>query len=175
MTASAVIAKAREYLGVTGKPKGSHNVPFNTAYYGYEVSDTGAYFWCVVFIWFVFNAVGAAMLLCDGAKVNRCKTIKEWATGAGLIVDKATIRPGDLVLFDWGTDGYPDHIGIATSSVTGGKFTTIEGNVDDAVKEMSRTLDKVTLVVRPQYQTGSACNPDTCPILQYLKSIIKEA
>lgn len=176
MTPSKVIAKAREYIGVTGSPKGSHNVPFNTAYYGYAVNDTGAYYWCVVFVWYVFKAVGASGLLCNGNKVNRCKTVKEWATGAGLTVDNASIRPGDLVIFDWEPNNSPDHIGIATSSVTGGKFTTIEGNVDDAVKEMTRTLSKVALVVRPQYQTGSACNADACPIMQYLKSLLnKEA
>lgn len=176
MTASAIITKAAEFLGITGSPKGSHNVPFNTAYYGYPVNDTGAYYWCVVFVWYVFKAVGASALLCNGAKVNRCKTVRDWAIGAGLTVEKAAIRPGDLVLFDWEPNNSPDHIGIATSTVTGGKFKTIEGNVDDAVKEMTRDLNKVALVVRPQYQTGSACNPEACPIMQNLKSLLnKEA
>lgn len=177
MTASAIIAKAREYLGVTGSPKGSHNVLFNTAYYGYAVNDKTAYFWCVVFVWFVFKAVGASALLCNGDKVNRCATVKAWAINAGLTVDKAAIRPGDLVLFDWGPDGAPDHIGIATSAVTGGKFTTIEGNVDDTVKEMTRTLENVAFVVRPKYEDAApACNPDNCPIMQYLKTLLnKEA
>lgn len=176
MTANAIIAKAREYIGVTGSPKGSHNVPFNEWYYGYRVNDPSAYYWCVVFISYLFWILDAAHLFCDGKKANRCKTVRDWATGAGLTVDKASIRPGDLVLFDWEPNNSPDHIGLATSSVTGGKFTTIEGNVDDAVKEMTRNLDKVALVVRPQYQTGSACNPDACPIMQYLKTLLnKEA
>ncbi len=176
MTATQIINKARSYIGVTGSPKGSHNVPFNDWYYGYKVNDPSAFYWCVVFISYLFWILGAAHLFCDGNKANRCKTVRDWATGAGLTVDKASIRPGDLVLFDWEPNNSPDHIGLATSSVTNGKFTTIEGNVDDAVKEMVRALDKVTLVVRPQYRTGFVCDVDNCPIIKHLKSIMaKEA
>lgn len=174
MTSTAIIAKAREYLGVTGSPKGSHNVPFNAAYYGYAVNDTSAYYWCVVFIWYVFKAVGASELFCDGNKANRCKTVREWATAAGLTVDKTTIMPGDLVLFDWEPNNSPDHIALATSTINNGKFSTIEGNVEDSVKEMTRCTDKVAIVVRPKYtSSGTACSPETCPILAWLKSQIK--
>lgn len=176
MTPNQIISKAREYLGVTGNPKGSHNVPFNTEYYGYQVNDRSAYYWCVVFVWYVFKAAGASALFCNGDKANRCATVKTWATSAGLTIDKANIRPGDLVLFDWEPNGTPDHIGIATSAVSNGTFTTIEGNVDDSVKEQSRNLSKVTLAIRPAYAETAApsmCNKDTCPIIAYLKTIIK--
>lgn len=173
-TAQDIINEARKYVGVTGSPKGSHNVPFNTWYYGYQVNDTKAYFWCVVFISYIFAAIGAAMLFCDGNKANRCKTVREWATAAGLTVDKTTIRPGDLVLFDWEPNNSPDHIALATGAISNGKFTTIEGNVEDSVKEMTRSLDKVALVVRPKYKSsGAACSPETCPILAWLRSQIK--
>lgn len=174
-TAQDIINEARKYVGVTGAPKGSHNVLFNTWYYGYQVNDPKAYFWCVVFISYIFAAIGAAKLFCDGNKANRCKTVREWATSAGLTVDKSTITPGDLVLFDWEPDNSPDHIALATGAISNGKFKTIEGNVEDSVKEMTRSIDKVALVVRPKYTSSgaTACSPDTCPILARLKSLIK--
>lgn len=168
MTPNQIISKAREYLGVTGNPKGSHNVPFNTEYYGYQVNDRNAYYWCVVFVWYVFKAAGASALFCNGDKANRCATVKTWATSAGLTIDKANIRPGDLVLFDWEPNGTPDHIGIVTSAATNGTFTTIEGNVDDSVKEQSRNLSKVILAIRPEYaQEGGV--PDT--LLELLRPL----
>lgn len=173
-TAQDIINEAREYVGVTGCPKGSHDVLFNTWYYGYHVNDTKAYFWCVTFISYIFAVAGAAMLFCDGMKANRCKTVREWATAAGLTVDKTTIKPGDLVLFDWEPNNSPDHIALATSTINNGKFSTIEGNVEDSVKEMTRSMDKVALVIRPKYSSGAAaCSPETCPILAWLKSQIK--
>lgn len=173
MTAETIINKAREFLGVTGSPKGSHNVLFNTAYYGYEVNDKSAYYWCVVFVWYVFRAAGASVLFCNGDKVNRCKTVKSWAEAYGLVVDKVNVRPGDLVLYDWEPNGTPDHIGIATSaSDNNGTFTAIEGNVDDAVKELSRNLSKVVMAVRPAYvQEAEPVNCEQCPILEALRTL----
>lgn len=169
MTAQKIIEIAESYLGVHGEPVGSHNVIFNTEYYGYKVNDKNAYYWCVVFVWYVFKKAGASDLLHNGEKVNRCSAIQSWAKSNGLTVDKSSIRPGDLVLFDWEPNNSPDHIAIAKSTVSNGTFSTIEGNVHDTVKNMTRSLDKVILVVRPRYETGNNTqNCDACPMRKAL-------
>lgn len=165
MTAERIIEIAESYLGTHGDPVGSHNVIFNTEYYGYKVNDKNAYYWCVVFVWYVFKKAGASALLYNGEKVNRCSAIQSWAKSEGLTVSKNDIRPGDLVLFDWEPNNSPDHIGIARTTVSNGTFKTVEGNVSDEVKNMSRSIDKVILVVRPRYETGNNTqNCENCPL-----------
>lgn len=46
----------------------------------------------------------------------------------GLLIDRWSIRPGDILTFDWDGDGIADHIGFATTSPYGSKIDTIEGN-----------------------------------------------
>lgn len=49
--------------------------------------------------------------------------------------------PGCICLFDWEDDGrgdnqgYPNHIGYVTKTYPDGRFITVEGNYDNAVKE----------------------------------------
>ena len=50
------------------------------------------------------------------------------ARSRGVLVDKWSIQPGDLVTFDWDGDSVADHIGIATSGVQGSNIYTVEGN-----------------------------------------------
>lgn len=171
MTAQKIIEIAESYLGVHGEPLGSHNVPFNTEYYGYQVNDRNAYYWCVVFVWYVFRKAGASALLYNGEKVNRCSAIQSWAKANNLTVNKSDIQPGDLVLFDWEPNNSPDHIGIAKTKVSNGTFKTIEGNVSDEVKNMNRSTDKVILAVRPRYDTGN--NTQNCENCAMRKALVE--
>lgn len=73
-------------------------------------------------------------------------------------IDPADAEPGDIVIFDWNWDRDTDHVGICTYSFDGTGFSTIEGNVGNAVKEKYRTLDNVAAVVRPRWD-GAAPTP----------------
>lgn len=46
---------------------------------------------------------------------------------------------GDIIFFDWGSDGGVDHVGIV-ESVSGGTVNTIEGNSGDKVARRSYSI-----------------------------------
>lgn len=51
-------------------------------------------------------------------------------------------RPGDIIFFDWESDGTSDHVGFV-ESVADGKVNTIEGNSGDLCYRLSYDLDSV--------------------------------
>jgi len=51
-----------------------------------------------------------------------------------------TPTPGDIIFFDWQSDGLADHVGIV-ERVEGGIVHTIEGNSSDSVRRRSYRLD----------------------------------
>lgn len=72
-------------------------------------------------------------------------------------VGKAQAQPGDVVLFDWGGDGVPDHVGFVEAN-RGGYLQTIEGNTSPGsggsqsngggVYRRTRSLSTVRAVIR---------------------------
>lgn len=66
-------------------------------------------------------------------------------------VDARSVRYGDIIIFNWDWNNTTDHIGFATGEFDGTGFTTIEGNVGNAVKECYRQLGNVAYVLRPPY------------------------
>lgn len=66
-------------------------------------------------------------------------------------VSAKNVQYGDIVIFNWNWDDATDHIGFATGEFDGTGFTTIEGNVGNAVKECYRQLGNVAYVLRPPY------------------------
>lgn len=155
-TARKIMELAASYLGTKESPAGSNNVIFNTHYYGREVS--GAYAWCCVFVWDIFRMCGASELFYNGQKTAYCPAVQNWGKSAGLTVDKASAKYGDIVLFDWNNNNSPDHIGLVQMNNGNGTITTIEGNTsvtsDDNggnVMERVRKLSDVCCVIRPAY------------------------
>ena len=67
-------------------------------------------------------------------------------------VDAKSVRYGDIIIFNWDWDSTTDHIGFATGEFDGVGFTTIEGNVGNAVVEQYRQLGNVAYVLRPPYR-----------------------
>ena len=68
------------------------------------------------------------------------------AAGEGHQVDVSQAQPGDIVLFDWDSDGTPDHVGLLVDNGDGATtINTIEGNTSGAgggscVEEKSREM-----------------------------------
>lgn len=81
---------------------------------------------------------------------------------AGRAVAKHLSQPGDVVLFDWGGDGVPDHVGLVEAN-RGSYIQTIEGNTSRGtggsqgnggwVARRTRSLSVVRAIVRPDYDT----------------------
>lgn len=148
--AERIMALARTQIGVRENPPGSNNVIYNTDYYGQPVSG-GIYPWCCAFIWWLFWKAELSSEFCGGAKTAYCPYVVSFAQNTGRWITNAAFIPGDLLLYDWDGDGEADHIGLCTSWY--GSFgSAIEGNTNDAVQEVSRSLSSIMGAYRPAYQ-----------------------
>ena len=150
-----ILALAQGEIGNREFPPGSNNVKYNTAYYNREVSGPNLA-WCAVFIWWLFQQMGAPELYYDGGKTAYVPALLDWAVKKGLTVGEPT--PGDLVLFEFGTNRSPDHIGIC-ESWDGTYVTTIDGNTGTgneanggAVMRRTRHRKYILAVIRPRYK-----------------------
>lgn len=123
MIGERAIHIAAQYEGVSEQPPGSNEVMF-ARWYGIIGP------WCAMFVTYCMVQAGSkgfqrgnrwayCPFMYDDAKHNR--------NGLTIISSK-NVRPGDVVLFDWNGDGTADHVGMTTSVVKNGRFTTIEGN-----------------------------------------------
>lgn len=124
-----LLQAAQAELGVMESPAGSNCVKYNTAYYGRKVYDTVAaqYPWCVTFIWWLFQKVGAPELFYGGGKTASCGTLMDYAKMHGLFVSGG-YQPGDLVFFRFSGRGGPQHVGIVKEVRANQDLVTIEGN-----------------------------------------------
>ena len=153
--ASDLLALARGELGVTESPRGSNKVKYNDAYGG------GPKAWCCVFLWWLFQMAGAAVLFFGGGKTAYCPTLLSWFKKMGQLV-KGDPEPGDIVFFDFNGNGTPDHVGIC-ESYDGARITTIDGNTGEgneanggAVMRRTRSMSTVCAVCRPAYEPERA-------------------
>lgn len=150
-TASDLLAVARGELGTKESPANSNRVKYNTAYYGREVSGT-AYPWCAVFVWWCCQQASVELPV----KTASCSALRTAARAVNLWVTGG-YQPGDIVIYDWGGDGVPDHCGIV-ESVEGSIVTAIEGNTatgNDSdggeVMRRRRSLSQIMGAVHPVY------------------------
>ena len=148
-----IIALARKQVGVSEQPAGSNNVKYNTDYYGHHV-EGGAYAWCVVFIWWLFDFYHLNSEFCGGTKTAYCPFVVNYAKNNGAwITDPSKFRAGDCLLFDWNGDNVADHIGLLVSW-NGASGQTIEGNAGDAVSLCTRSVGQIIGAYRPAYRNA---------------------
>ena len=115
-TAQALLEIARGELGTKESPAGSNRVKYAT-WYGLPGQP-----WCVMFVMWVFAQAGAAL----PTRTASCTLLMNAAKKAGSWVTSGYL-PGDVVIYDWGANGVPDHCGIVESA-SGSAVTAIEGN-----------------------------------------------
>lgn len=155
--AARLLDLARSQLGQREEPMGTGNVKYNTAYYGREVHGSW-YAWCCVFQWWLFHRAGLGELFYGGGKTASCTQLYQYYKKKGQTVDKAALRPGDLVffVFDGGKSGCMNHVGLC-EKVEPGYVTTIDGNTGDreasggTVARKRRSLRYVGGAARPSY------------------------
>lgn len=164
-TASDILKIAEAELGVKESPAGSNKVKYNTWYYGKAVSGA-SYPWCVAFIEWCFNQIGALSLLNGGKKTASCSTLAAYAKKNGLLVTDG-YRTGDLVFMNFSGGTTTQHIGFVVSA-SGSTVNTIEGNTSSStsgsqsnggcVAKKSRSKSVIVGAYRPQYD-GSTPSP----------------
>lgn len=146
-TAQALLEIARGELGTKESPAGSNQVKY-ASWYGLPGQP-----WCVMFVMWVFAQAGAAL----PTRTASCTLLMNAAKKAGTWVTSGYL-PGDVVIYDWGANGVPDHCGIVESA-SGSAVTAIEGNTavgNDSdggeVMRRERQTRQILGAVRPRYE-----------------------
>ena len=146
-TARQLLDIARAELGTKESPAGSNQVKY-ASWYGLPGQP-----WCVMFVMWVFAQAGVPL----PTRTASCTLLMNAAKVAGSWVT-SDYRPGDVVIYDWGADGVPDHCGIVSAVLSGG-VRAIEGNTavrNDSgggeVMERTRTNRQILGAVRPLYE-----------------------
>lgn len=149
------LANAQKIIKMAESQIGYVEKSGNYSKYGAEYGWDGVY-WCVIFVWWVFKHAGASKLFFGGKKTASCTELKNYYAANNQIV--TTIKPGDLVFFNFNGGKNTEHIGIAVSA-SGDKVTTIDGNTGntgsqsngDGVYKKTRNRKFVVAVARPAY------------------------
>ena len=151
MTAEKILAIARGELGVKESPAGSNRVKYNTEYGG------GPKAWCCVFVWWLFREAGASELFFNGAKTAYAPALLTYHRKVGQFVS-GDYQPGDVIFFDFNSNGTADHVGIC-ETWNGTNITTIDGNTGEGNEAnggsvMRRTRHKKYIcgAYRPAYK-----------------------
>lgn len=125
-TANDIVNVAKGEVGVSGQPN-------KYTYWLGSINGSYSYAWCHAFVSWCANQAGAGDKIPRTAScangVNWFKDRKEWKSRSSGYIPKA----GDIIYFDYGSNGTYDHVGIVTYS-SGGRVYTIEGNARNAVK-----------------------------------------
>ena len=145
-TASDVLRVARGELGNTSGKK-YWDFYFNGSMSYANGSSTP---YCACFVSWVLSKAGVKA---PGIPAAYCPYICRDGGKAGKTVNKYHAQPGDIVLFDWNSDGLSDHVGIVESN-QGTYVQTIEGNTNGGVvARRTRYFSSICHVVRPYYTT----------------------
>lgn len=148
-TAAHLLEIARAELGTIESPAGSNRVKYS-AWYGL----TGP--WCVMFVEWCYCYAQVELPI----RTASCSALRSAAQSAGMWITGG-YQPGDIVIYDWGRDGIPDHCGIV-ETVGGSSVVAIEGNTavgNDSnggeVMRRTRTLSQIIGAVRPKFEEAS--------------------
>ena len=97
--------------------------------------------WCSFWIGYIMREV-------CGLSCSSFGHSSYWLTWSGAErVSESSIKPGDIVVYDWGNGGDTDHVALY---VGGGN--RIGGNESDAVRENPASLSSAVGIVRPKYR-----------------------
>lgn len=111
-------------LGYKESPAGSNHTKFGE-WYGCDYQP-----WCAMAVtyWFEHSA-GGSPSFSQGVNYAYCPyVVSDARNGRNGLSIPSSVIPGDLVLYDWQSDGTYDHIGIFEAWTGGSSFTAIEGN-----------------------------------------------
>lgn len=119
--------------------------------------------YCAMFVAWVLAQAGQS---CAGMPTASCGSLLSAAKKAGIVrSNKKDARQGDLVLYDWGGDGAPDHVGFVELN-KGPYIQTIEGNTSSGtsgsqsngglVARRTRNWNNVIAIIAVPYDGSAA-------------------
>ncbi len=136
------LAAATAELGVQEEPPGSNDSPRIAAYRTAVEGSAPGVPWCAYFVSWASAQAGVPVGE-EGQGYGAVEQVHDWAERTGrLLPAGAAPQPGDLILFGG------EHIGIVESVGPGGALTTIEGNHQQRVSRVQRSLSEATGFVR---------------------------
>lgn len=118
---------------------------------GYKVTLNDA--WCMVFVSYCFMTNNALDAL--GKTECGCQEYLDYARQKNMTT-KNPAR-GDIIMYDWNSDGRADHVGIIMSVGSNGYINVIEGNKSDSVgiRNISKNSDFIVGYIHPAYSVSS--------------------
>lgn len=119
-TAADILRIATRQIGYKESPPGTNQNKFGV-WYGANYQP-----WCAMFISYCFYQAGLPLPATTAKGFAYCPYGVQWFRHQGKF-DKQP-RPGDVVFFDWSSDGVADHVGIVEAVNPDGSVATIEGN-----------------------------------------------
>ena len=170
ITAKQIIELAMKYVGYKEKASNKDLYSFednagkgNYTMFQEELAKAGfwnnnkqGYEWCTSFVawcfWRILGKTEAKRVLClTGPYGASCISWAKYYAQQGRLYNRPKV--GDQYFKKDSRDGLPCHTGIV-ESVRGNTFVTIEGNADNMVKRVNRTLDNTVYGFgRPHYSS----------------------
>ena len=180
----SIIETARSYLGTTeGSVKHKEIIDlYNKARYSDAYQMTMSDPWCCAFVVAVFEKCGMADIIPGYAACDQMISIfTKWGRYYSRSV--RSVRPGDIIFYNWNGDLSADHVGIVVQNRFG-ELSVIEGNKSDTVAYRSiGSMDSCVLGYGvPNYEATSESRIDstshdldkeyirTLPLLQFGKN-----
>lgn len=162
--AKELVKVAKTQIGIFEKPLNSNSGPEVQGLYQRStwLSGTG-WAWCAAFICYLFSEASKKPGIKYSFKLPKTAgalDYENWARNNQNYIEILSapfndIKPGDIIIFNF------SHIGLSTSSISGGKIETIEGNTDTSgsregggVYKKSRPLKLIKKVLRIKYNTN---------------------
>jgi len=118
---------------------------------------------------FVTWALGTLGISCEGFP-SACAFDGRWQAN-GRRVEAYDLQPGDVINFDWESDGSGDHVGFVEQRLDAGYYMTIEGNASNAVRRCWRDASVILYGIRPYYDEGDEM---TEADLKKIRTIVQE-
>lgn len=180
----SIIETARSYLGTTeGSAKHKEIIDlYNKARYSDAYQMTMSDPWCCAFVVAVFEKCGMSDIIPGYAACDQMISIfTKW--GRYYSKSVRSVRPGDIIFYNWNGDLSSDHVGIVVQNRFG-ELSVIEGNKSDTVAYRSvGSMDSCVLGYGvPNYEATGESRIDstsydldkeyikTLPLLQYGKN-----
>lgn len=125
-----ILEVAAKEIGTYEESKYSHNVKYNTAYYGGKVHNKYLN-WCVVFLWWCFREANLSQLFFNGLKTASCNTLYNFMrlNTPCAYNGNNEVRRGDIVFYKFEKKTL-DHVGIV-EKIEGDIIVVIEGNTSE--------------------------------------------
>ena len=133
---------AQGELGVHEEPDGSNDGARIAEYRTATAGSAAGVPWCAYFVSWAARQAGTPIGE-HGQGYGAVEQIASWAERTGRLLPAGTTpQPGDLILFGG------RHVGIVESVSADGRLTTVEGNHQNAVQRVQRTIADATGFVR---------------------------